>query len=146
MRRLKGFGYKNMWSTWIQRNMYPTMAAKVNKTFNTSLIVSTAAHLSIKINWKKFGSYDITTGKSGFNWNPMNPCRGQESAWRPFSAFSEFFSGVLQSSLLKTSQMVTPYVNYQKLTFVAKIFVPNTTRHPKIASVHVCKTMRISTR
>ncbi len=53
MGRLKELNYKNMWSTWIHRNMSPTMAAKGCILKNICLIVSNTAHLSIK--------YDLTT-------------------------------------------------------------------------------------
>ncbi len=55
-------------------------------------------------------------------------------------------SGVLQNRLLETILMETPYVNYHKLTKVAYKYYPTTPRYRKLAGLHVCKTMLVSTR
>ncbi len=78
---MKEFGYKNMWSSWIECNMSPTMVAKGCKLQNFCLIVSTTAHLSIKFKLtNRCGSYATTTGKSWLTGSPLTPCSGQELA------------------------------------------------------------------
>ncbi len=67
MGRLKEFGYKDMLSTLVHRNMSQTVIAKGCKLYKFCLIVSTTAHLSIKFKPAyRCGSYATTTGKGWF--------------------------------------------------------------------------------
>ncbi len=63
MGRLKEFSYKNMWLTWIHRNLSTTMVANGCKLQNFCLIVSAAAHLWIIVNMtNRRGPYATPTG------------------------------------------------------------------------------------
>ncbi len=68
MGRLKVFGYKNMWSTWIHHKLPPppTMIAKGCKLLNVCLFVRTAVYLSIKFKL-------VNAGNSELTWRPLTP-------------------------------------------------------------------------
>ncbi len=99
MERLKEFGYKNVWSTWIHCNMSPTMVAK--------LIVCTAAQLSAIFNLKnRFGPYATATVKTMVYLKPHDSVQRPRVSRYGLMAFLFIFwnpSGVLHHRLLETS-------------------------------------------
>ncbi len=116
--RLKEFAYKNMWSSWIQCHMSPTMVAKDCKLLNFCLIVSTAAHLSIKFEpSNRCAFYATTTGKIWLTWRLLTPCSGRVIRYGLKTLLCIFWnsSGVLHD---RVSEMVTHYAKYHKLTKV----------------------------
>ncbi len=117
-------GYKNMWSSWIQCSMSPTMVAKGCKLQNFCLIVSTAAHLSVK-----FKLTNRCSSFPKFYWKNLAYLKPPDSVqWPRISTYGLktllciFWksSGGLHDIVSEMSLIATPYANYHKLTKVAR--------------------------
>ncbi len=136
-----------MWSSWTHCKMSPTMVAKAAncKTFAWSLAPLLICRSNL--NWQTDGIWCNSYGKKRVYLKPPDSVQRPRVSKYGLKTFLCIFwnsSGGLQNWLLETSLMVTPYVNYHKLTKVTNKYCFHFDKTSK--SKDAFKTMLVSTR